>query len=381
MAEGQPATGHASLTIINSGQPIARLAIDRSQLTVQHRNGNRNIATPSIDELSITAVHLNNAIALPFARALSLVRRLVVLDLRWCWITDLGAVTISRGLVAAMGARGSALRSLDLSGNIIGPTGAGAVADVLRACGESLHEFSISHNKIGDAGVEAVVDALPGCPNMRVLDMDVNRIGDRGIKSLGRGLLRGGGTLEELRISTSFGRPCRLTPDGVAPFAQWLGRTQRLRVLRMNDYQELNSEAAATLFSGLAENRSLRALELRRNGIVGKTVDRLVDALQRNAALEALYLEGNMIALVGSIKIRRALNGKDRAMRDLRLEYPPVREQRRKKHGSRWLRALGWSGAFLFGIIAFNKHREQCELVNILSDHLYLREQEARRRY
>lgn len=82
------------------------------------------------------------------------------------------------------------LRSLDVSGNDLGPKAARALADALcdRAPtgGCALERLDVSGNHIGSEGARALADALvrSGCPRLKSLDVSRNLIGAAGVAAV-----------------------------------------------------------------------------------------------------------------------------------------------------------------------------------------------------
>jgi len=94
--------------------------------------------------------------------------------------------------------RNSALKRLDLSGNMLGDAGAGWVADML-AANSTLQELSLEGNWIGREGAVEIADALPAnsslsllhlgdCPDFVPDDEDYDAIDADGVLAIGRAL-------------------------------------------------------------------------------------------------------------------------------------------------------------------------------------------------
>ena len=117
-------------------------------------------------------------------------------------VGDAGAAQLARALGGAV----PMLRSLDVSGNDLGPKAARALADALcdRAPtgGCALERLDVSGNHIGSEGARALADALvrSGCPRLKTLDVSRNLIGAAGVAAVAELLVaqatrarRGGG--------------------------------------------------------------------------------------------------------------------------------------------------------------------------------------------
>lgn len=90
------------------------------------------------------------------------------------------------------------INSLDLAYNLIGDTGATAVANTIRKK-TSLTSLGLSLNQITDAGVSAVADALKTNKILKTLDLSINQIGDAGATALSDAL-KTNTTLRELSL-------------------------------------------------------------------------------------------------------------------------------------------------------------------------------------
>lgn len=110
----------------------------------------------------VTAVNLNsNAIedagVASVAAVLAHSASLLHLELDTCGVTDAGATRLAMGLVEI--GDGGALLTLDLGGNVIGDSGATALAGALRA-NHVLRKLELGGNHIGDAGAKALAGSL-----------------------------------------------------------------------------------------------------------------------------------------------------------------------------------------------------------------------------
>lgn len=127
-------------------------------------------------------------------------------------VGDAGAAQLARALGGAV----PMLKSLDVSGNDLGPKAARALADALcdRAPtgGCALERLDVSGNHIGSEGARALADALvrSGCPRLKTLDVSRNLIGAAGVAAVAELLVaqatrRGAGAAAAVSGGDRFG--------------------------------------------------------------------------------------------------------------------------------------------------------------------------------
>jgi len=161
-------------------------------------------------------------------------------------------IVIARMLGAGRkGERLELLTSLSLDGNDVGPEGAKALADALRA-NAVLTSLNLTYNRIGPEGAKAIAEALgSGKAVLTSLDLSFNQLGPEGGKAVAEAL----------------------------PF---------MAVLTHLDLSgnELDAEAGKALASALAANAVLKKLDLRVNHL-GEAAEQTVrDAAKRCSGLE-----------------------------------------------------------------------------------------------
>jgi hypothetical protein len=211
--------------------------------------------------------------------------RLVALDLLGNRMGDDAVIAVSDGL------SGSALATLKLDWNLIGESGAAALATAL-ASNRTLVELGLLGNRIGDAGAGHIGAALRTNRCLSKLYLGANGISDDGARALALSLSVNG-ALSELGLwSNAIG------DDGAA----CLGRTglvanAALRALDL-DNNRIGDDGACALCEGLAANTTLAALLLGRNAISNRGAAAIAAALRAEAVphmLTALDLRANMV--------------------------------------------------------------------------------------
>ena len=176
-------------------------------------------------------------------------------------VGDAGAAQLARALGGAV----PMLRSMDVSGNDLGPKAARALADALcdRAPtgGCALERLDVSGNHIGSEGARALADALvrSGCPRLKSLDVSRNLIGAAGVAAVA-----------ELLVAQA-------TRRGAGAAAAVSGGT-------LNRFGE-SRDAGAGLRGFRAH--ALRELSLRHNGCGDAGAKAVAAAMRKSAELSA----------------------------------------------------------------------------------------------
>ena len=194
----------------------------------------------------------------------------------------------------------------------------------LRTCQSRGEECQLQHYGIGTRGAPALGASLRVNVCMRALDLSDNGLGSAGVRSLVDALLGGGApALIILDLSQN-----QAGPDGAAALGELLAEQTKsecgLQTLRF-DANAIGDKGAGQLASGLATNRSLKALHLCRNEVGCEGAGQMAPALAQNATLESLSLEWNQIRADGC----RALLGacRDAAVTQLDLGWNGVRDE------------------------------------------------------
>ena len=208
---------------------------------------------------------------------------LSVLDLSGNGIQDAGAAALSEAL------RCCKLQRLSLASNCIGDNGARAIAHALRGC-EVLSVLDLNDNGIQDAGTEALSEALRSCKLQRLslasncmgpsgalavagvlkhvyksldtLDLSCNRLGDVGAVCLAGGL-KHCSCLKHLHLHCNF-----VGDDGAMALARCLQTCNQLATLNLSD-NKIGDSGALCLGNCLEDCSCLHTLRLNNNLISG----------------------------------------------------------------------------------------------------------------
>lgn len=206
------------------------------------------------------------------------------------------------------------VQSLWLKRNPLGPD-AGPVLGALVRRNDRLHTLDLVNTGLLDAGAAALIDALPDNQSLRHLYLGTNGLGIDTARRLAA-WLAADDRLESLYVSCN-----RLGDEGAALLADALTRNSTLRRLGLSS-NRLGPAAAATLSEALTSNSSLRFLDLgwtRATAAVGELGNRIGDdgaealaaMLRTNRTLRSLDVSHNRISQAGLDAIATALADND----------------------------------------------------------------------
>lgn len=192
-------------------------------------------------------------------------RHLGVLDLV---NTDLRSEGLD-AIVDALCTDNSTMHTLYLSGNGLEPGAAVALSRLLR---EAPHVTALylSVNRLGDEGAAMLADALHANRSLRTLELASNGIGPEGAKALFEGLRR---------------HPAIACLNlGYAPSTRVLGASAN----------RIGDQGVEHAMDMLSASRTLRSLNLTRNGVTARGLESLDSALSGNRYLGRLLVDGSL---------------------------------------------------------------------------------------
>jgi uncharacterized protein (DUF924 family)/Ran GTPase-activating protein (RanGAP) involved in mRNA processing and transport len=197
-----------------------------------------------------------------------------------------------------------------LGNNVIGPDGAEAIAQFVRAGHGRVRVWYVAGNEFDAASVAPLCDAISAAPGVDGLWLKRNPLGPAGAEPVARsirqgaletldlvntGLLDAGAAqvIDALRDNASL-RHLYLGTNGltaaVGPaLGRYLAEVDRLHSLFV-DCNRLGDEGVAALAEGLAHSRTLRRLSLASNRIGPAGVRALAEALRDHPSLVSLNL-------------------------------------------------------------------------------------------
>ena len=192
---------------------------------------------------------------------------LSVLDLSGNGIQDAGTEALSEAL------RCCKLQRLSLASNCIGPSGALAVAGVLKQVYKSLDTLDLSCNRLGDVGAVCLAGGLKHCSILKHLHLNCNFVGDDGAVALAR-CLQTCNQLTTLNLSDN-----EIGDSGALCLGNYLKNCSCLLTLRLNN-NLISGCGAVGVAEGVKHCRCLNTLEIGCNFIFLQDVNSIVCTLK-----------------------------------------------------------------------------------------------------
>ena len=202
---------------------------------------------------------------------------LSVLDLSDNGIQDAGAEALSEAL------RCCKLQRLSLAYNCMGPSGALAVAGVLKHVYKSLDTLDLSCNRLGDVGAVCLAGGLKHCSILKHLHLNCNFVGDDGEMALAR-CLQTCNQLTTLNLSDN-----EIGDSGALCLGSYLKDCSCLHTLRLN-HNLISGCGAVGVAEGVKHCRCLHTLEIGWNFIFLKDINTMVCTLKECVNLRRLFV-------------------------------------------------------------------------------------------
>lgn len=210
------------------------------------------------------------------------------------------------------------LKVLNLCSNRIGNEGTTAIAAALRNhC--ALEELCLERNQLGDRCASVVLEAASVHPSLTKLDLSDNMLGDRPGNMFGKALyefLRVNEMLEQLDLSYNRIGANRAAAEQLA---QGMAENSTVKHLDLS-MNAVRDRGGCALGSALRFNTGLVELDLKENSIGEKGAMVIADALKENKVLEQLTLDNNPIGPRGGRAILRAFVALVYLRRDCTIE-------------------------------------------------------------
>ncbi|CAJ1447263.1 unnamed protein product [Effrenium voratum] len=223
------------------------------------------------------------------------------LDLSYNLLGDEGAKQLAS--LMGPGPRASALSSLQLRSNDIGPEGAEALCGALRNT-RSLRRFDISMNPLGKEGGLLVVSLLQKSPELLELLMGDTKSDIDVLVALAAVLRRHPSQLKVLDVQNP--RIFTLQEDHTVHLGKMLRNNTTITELYLGK-QRMRDDGARQLVDFLLENKVLRVLDLRCNELGAEAAYSLGTLLAHGSELVSLNLSCNRIGEKDNVEGARAI--------------------------------------------------------------------------
>jgi hypothetical protein len=227
--------------------------------------------------------------------------------------------------------RFSALRTLDLSQNKIGPEGASALGEALKSGTAVVTTLFLNSNNIGNEGAIVIAEALKVNAVVTTLSLGSNNIGPEGAiaiaealkvnavvttLSLGSNNIGPEGAIaiaEALKVTavvTTLGLyNNNIGPEGAKAIAEALKVNAVVTTLNL-DYNSIGDEGAIAIAQALKVNAVVTTLGLYNNNIGPEGARAIAEALKVNAVLTKLWLRDNNMGDAGKTAVQVAVKGR-----------------------------------------------------------------------
>ena len=202
---------------------------------------------------------------------------LSVLDLSGNGIQDAGTEALSEVL------RSCKLQRLGLASNCMGPSGALAVAGVLKHVYKSLDTLDLSCSGLGSVGAVCLAGGLKHCSCLKQLHLNCNFVGDDGAMALAR-CLQTCNQLTTLNLSDN-----EIGDSGALCLGNCLKDCSCLHTLRLN-HNLISGCGAVGVAEGVKHCRCLHTLEIGCNFIFLKDINTMVCTLKDCVNFRRLFV-------------------------------------------------------------------------------------------
>ena len=230
-----------------------------------------------LQRLSLASNCIGDDGARAIAHALRGCEVLSVLDLSGNVIQDAGTEALSEAL------RSCKLQRLSLASNCMGPSGALAVAGVLKLVYKSLDNLDLSYNRLGDVGAACLAGGLKHCSCLKQLHLNSNFVGDGGAMALAR-CLQTCIQLTTLNLSDN-----EIGDSGALCLGNCLKDCSCLHTLRLN-HNLISGCGGVGVAEGVKHCRCLHTLEIGFNFIFLKDINTMVCTLKECVNLRRLFV-------------------------------------------------------------------------------------------
>eukprot|EP00960_Hanusia_phi_P069188 767023-Hanusia_phi.AAC.2 len=212
------------------------------------------------------------------------------------------------------------LRSFDCSNNNLQAAGIAILVETLTTCGLDLVQLNVSANRIGKEGAEKVSKLL-AIPNssLEELNCDMNNIGDVGVRALAA-------LVPKSRLRVLSIQKNKITKLGAVALKRMItSGSVSLEELDIS-WNEILSDGACIFLEGLAENQTLRRLNVEWSGFGSEKALQALFLALKTSPLEVLNLSSNQIDSYGCLVVAQGLESNE-SLQELRLDNNPLARQ------------------------------------------------------
>ena len=179
------------------------------------------------------------------------------------------------------------LRSLDLSGCRIQPSGGRVLSRSLSTC-SSLRSINLKGNQLTPLTIRSLCQDLTAHPSLNSINFAENRIGDEGDSVIR--LLRSLTSLRSLDLEKTA-----IDPKDMDSLCQMLKHHSNLTSLNLAD-NKISSQGAIALSKAIARSRNLTSINLENCDLDDRAISAIIKSLKNHFKLTSLNLAGNRIS-------------------------------------------------------------------------------------
>uniref|UniRef100_A0A7S4PPF8 Uncharacterized protein n=1 Tax=Guillardia theta TaxID=55529 RepID=A0A7S4PPF8_GUITH len=212
------------------------------------------------------------------------------------------------------------LRSFDCSNNNLRAEGMSILVDMLTSCGLDVEYLNVSANRIGKEGAQKIAKFL-SIPNSSIQELhcDMNDIGDVGMRAIAL-------VLPKTQLKVLSVQKNKISKLGAVALRRMIAsESVCLQDLDVS-WNEILTDGACTFAEGLADNKSLRRLNLEWSGFGSeKALSALFHAL-KTCPLQVVDLSSNQIDSYGCLVVSAGIES-TQGLKQLKLDNNPLARQ------------------------------------------------------
>lgn len=196
------------------------------------------------------------------------------------------------------GGRAGSLQTLDISGNMLGPAGAAALAATLIGSAPSLLELVLDGNALGEDGGASVATLIEMHPSLASVRLARCELGTSALIALSHAISKS----TSLRlIDLSEPRTFSRNEETMSHISGALRASTSIERLVLRKHRYASDTAVERLADAILDNATLRELDLSANNLGPPTGETLAKALFDGAQLTVIQLSACRLADAGAI--------------------------------------------------------------------------------